>query len=429
VKALVRTLLIGVATILVSYLVWDRVEVYRLKRHIQAIAARGEPVDLSSLDAPLPSASHQEAAQLYAEAAARARDIGETDGRMTRFDVDAVVGHVDVAGLEETYRKDTPALQLLDRAATLPFAGFGDAIDGPGWASATGLPALGGLAALRADLLAYRGEGDAAAAALASAISVQRTLPDLFSRFSVQMRQFGSLRILLRHTAPSAASLEALQRAFAGLPDEDGLDRDVMLRRARFIEQQTSEGPPGVSGWQALVFHPFLTRMARLQLEQFPAVIAAARESWPDKFATLSTLAAQDAPRANRSALRAALTGRALNLAALSAAPSQAGLILAARRVAVATLAIERYRRAHGGALPPSLEAVVPAFMPAVPIDPFSGRPIAFKPVGGGYFVYSVDTNRKDDGPTLYGTGSMNPMPLPKLRDFGIRVVEHGSVQ
>jgi len=246
---------------------------------------------------------------------------------------------------------------------------------------------------------------------------------DLFNRYIVGVRQFGSLRILLRHSAPSPASLEALQRAFAALPDEDGLERDLMLRRARFIDQQSiGPGPSGMGGAAAFVFHPFLTRLARVQIEQYPDVIAAAREPWPDKFATLSTLAASSgAPRSDTSFLRGLLTGRGY-VAAMSAAPVQAGLNLAIRRVAVATLAIERYRRAHGGAVPPSLQPLVPQFLPSVPIDPFSGKPIVYTPGTDRYLVYSVDVNRNDDGGQIYGTGSMNRMPLPKTRDFGIAV-------
>jgi hypothetical protein len=424
VKALVRGFLLAVALVIVGYLVWDRVEVWRLGRDIKAIAARGEPIDLSSLEAPLPTPQHEEAARLYADAAIRAREIAQQDFRLGRIDLDAVVGQpVDVAELEATYRPDAPALQLLDRATTLPFAGFGDTGDGPEWMTIQGLQSLNALAALRVDLYAYRGDGDAAARALVAAIGLQRTLPDTFYRYTIGARQLGSLRILLRHSAPSAAALASLQQAFEGLPDEDGLVRELMLRRARLIDERSgSFFPGGASRAAAFLFHPFLTRMGRIQIEQYPEAIAAARQPWPDKFATLSTLAAESGPRANRSYLRSALTGRGVNVAALSTAPMQAGLNLAVRRVAVATLAIERYRRAHGGALPPALDALVPTLMPAVPIDPFSGQPIVFKPAADGYFVYSVDINRREDGPTLYGTGSMNPMPVPRLRDFGIKV-------
>jgi hypothetical protein len=424
VRALLRGFLLAVAGALVGYVAWDRVEVWRLGRDIKAIAARGEPIDLSSIDAPLPSPQHEEAARLYAAAAARARDITQEDFRLGRLDLDAVVGQpVNVAELEETYRPDAPALQLLDRATTLPFADFGDTSEGPEWLTLQGLQSLNALATLRADLYAYRGDGDAAARALIAAIGIQRTMPETFNRSLAAARQLGSLRILLRHSAPSAAALEALQRAFEGLPDEDNLVRELMLRRARLIEGR-ADGfvPGGVSGAGAVVFHPFLTRMARIQIEQYPEVIAAARHPWPDKFATLWTLGAYSAPRAGRSVLRSALVGDGPNIAALSSSPAAAGRNLALRRVAMATIAIERYRRAHAGQLPATLDALVPAYLAAVPRDPFTGGAMLYKPANDSYLVYSTDTNRVDNGGILYGTGSLNPMPLPKETDFGIKV-------
>jgi hypothetical protein len=33
-----------------------------------------------------------------------------------------------------------------------------------------------------------------------------------------------------------------------------------------------------------------------------------------------------------------------------------------------------------------------------------------------------VDVNRTDDGGQIYGLGSLNPLPYPRLRDLGIRV-------
>jgi hypothetical protein len=424
VKALVRGFLLAVAALLAGYVVWDRVEAWRIGRDITAIAARGEPIDLASLDAPLPTAQHQEAARLYAEAARRARDIAQQDFRLGRLDLDAVVGQpVNVAELEETFRPDAPPLQLLDRATTLPFAGFGDTSDGPEWVTTQGLQSLNALAALRADLFAYRGDGDAAARALSAAVGIQRTQMETFNRYVTGTRQLGSLRILLRHSTPSDAALESLQQAFAALPDEDTLVRELMLRRARLIDERSGGFFPGtVSGPAAFLFHPFLARMVRVQIELYPEAIAAARQPWPDKFATLSTLGASSAPRGGRSALRNALTGDWPNMAALSTSPDSAGRNLALRRVAVTTIAIERYRRRHAGRLPDALDALVPAYLSAVPRDPFSGGPIVYKPAGDSYQVYSVDTNRVDNGGSFYGTGSLNPMPQPKERDFGLKV-------
>jgi hypothetical protein len=421
VRHLLRTLLVGVAVIVVAYVGWDRVEAYRLDRAIAEIRERGEPTDVPVTAQPLPTAEQEEAARLYVAAAERAREIAGRDFRMTRYDVDTVVGSVDVRELEEIYRPDAPALQLLDRASALPFAGFGDAFDGPEWMNTQGLQALSGLSALRADLLAYRGHGDEAAQALVAALRVQRTLPDLFQRYFAGIRQFASLRVLLRHAAPSAPALERLQHAFAALPDEDGLDRDLLLRRARLIEAQAAgPRPADISAPAAFVFHPFLARAARLQLEQFPEALAAARMPWPDKYAAMAGLSAGTVPR-GRSPLRNLLTGQIVNLASLGGRAPMGGLNLAIRRVALATIAVERYRRAHAGQMPASLATLVPSLLPAVPIDPFSGEPIVYRALADGYVVYSLDINRIDNGGQFYGGGAMSNPPIT-ARDFGIRV-------
>lgn len=91
----------------------------------------------------------------------------------------------------------------------------------------------------------------------------------------------------------------------------------------------------------------------------------------------------------------------------------QRGADSAARiRNARAAIAVERYRLQHQGALPDSLNALVPEFLASVPIDPYDGKPLRYesKP-GSGYIIYSVGRNRIDDhgstrptGPTVSAT-------------------------
>jgi hypothetical protein len=62
-----------------------------------------------------------------------------------------------------------------------------------------------------------------------------------------------------------------------------------------------------------------------------------------------------------------------------------------------AALALERFRLANGHP-PAQIAEMVPAFLPAVPLDPFDGRPLRYLPEEHGYAFYSVGENRKDDG-------------------------------
>ncbi len=57
-----------------------------------------------------------------------------------------------------------------------------------------------------------------------------------------------------------------------------------------------------------------------------------------------------------------------------------------------------RLHRLKNGSYPAALDAIVPEFLPALPIDPFSGKPFLYRAEGGGFIVYSVGPDGKDDG-------------------------------
>ena len=60
--------------------------------------------------------------------------------------------------------------------------------------------------------------------------------------------------------------------------------------------------------------------------------------------------------------------------------------------------AMERFRRAKG-AFPSELGELVPEFIPAVPVDVCDGNPLRYRRnADGGYDLWSIGTDRKDDG-------------------------------
>jgi len=69
---------------------------------------------------------------------------------------------------------------------------------------------------------------------------------------------------------------------------------------------------------------------------------------------------------------------------------------VAARRVALTALAVERYRLAEGR-LPGSLSDLVPTYLEAVPEDPFDGQDLRFRRLATGYVVYSIGEDLSDD--------------------------------
>ena len=66
-------------------------------------------------------------------------------------------------------------------------------------------------------------------------------------------------------------------------------------------------------------------------------------------------------------------------------------------RVAVTSLAIERYRLA-GGSIVEELDELVPRYLESVPEDPFDGKSLRYKKLDKGYVVYSVGEDLVDDG-------------------------------
>jgi len=67
-------------------------------------------------------------------------------------------------------------------------------------------------------------------------------------------------------------------------------------------------------------------------------------------------------------------------------------------------LAIERYRLA-AGKLPDELAELVPAYLDAVPMDPFDGNELRYKKLGVGFVVYSIGEDLIDDGGKERPTG------------------------
>jgi hypothetical protein len=75
------------------------------------------------------------------------------------------------------------------------------------------------------------------------------------------------------------------------------------------------------------------------------------------------------------------------------------------RQMTLAAIALRRFQLRHGQ-LPPSLEALVPEFLPAVPYDYMSAKPLGYRlQADGSYVLYSVGEDAKDDGG--------NPSPAP----------------
>lgn len=426
---------------LAIHAVWDQVESTLLARAIAELRRRGEPVDVAARGAALPTSEQRHVAALYAAAANLALHQIRDDGyRMTRKDVENPANdpRLDAAGLEAFLLRAQSALDLLASASALDFNGFGS-IAPEFHENQSALQALSGINNLQTDVLSAAGEGDRAADVLVHSARLQRTFTIAFYRSLARARLFGSLRILFGRTSPSDAAIQRIQAAVETWPDDDGLHSELQAARALRLgtfwphpadgswalrPQQGFRGGPG----QALAFvafRPALTHAMRRQFGSFEEALAVAREQWPAKLGSARALAQKyhvdvSRPPSDRGLVRR-IADPSFGVWQLAYALPPAGTNLAMRRTSIAALAIERFRRANGGQSPPSLDTLVPAYLTAVPLDPFDGKPLKYTQDADGYVIYSVDRDRADDGGVLYGHGA-GVVGAPERRDLGIRV-------
>jgi hypothetical protein len=64
---------------------------------------------------------------------------------------------------------------------------------------------------------------------------------------------------------------------------------------------------------------------------------------------------------------------------------------------AATACAIERWRNAHGGQTPATLDDLAPRYLKGIPIDPADGRPLRYLRRDKGYVVYGLGENGVDD--------------------------------
>jgi len=83
------------------------------------------------------------------------------------------------------------------------------------------------------------------------------------------------------------------------------------------------------------------------------------------------------------------------------------------------TLALCGYRREHDQ-FPAALSDLVPEYLPTVPQDPFSGKPLVYHRTATGYLLYSIGPDGKDDGGRRVAPGTTAPGDYV-LEDLTIR--------
>jgi hypothetical protein len=455
---------------LAAHAVWDQMEANRFARLVKELRARGEPVDFAEERRPLATDEERQASRLYYAAAMLAADavprvkafasggmsnprqgLAEALRELARVPGGVPRDDPRFQQLQAEVEQATTALMLLDRATPLTFERFSPE-RGTYSYQTSDLFQLASINSLRTDLYSLQADIRNATSAQFASVRLQRTLKGLTRMLYVGT--FGSLQLLLQRTSPDAASLAKLQNAYERVASDDGLAEDLTARRAQviesvwpttarplFVQRVRSPWPwhPGNDSLMFVALRPWITHRLVAYLRELDRAIAIVRESWPEKLRgeQLADAASSASRQATMpaggwlyqvSVLRSAarlLTERAGDMLP-GGTISRAGRTLAQNRAAVMALAIERWRRVHGGALPPTLGALVPAYLREIPRDPFTGAALKFIRTADSYTVYSIGIDRVDNAGDI---GEWQPdvrgFSRGSEHDIGIRVPLH----
>lgn len=415
---------------------WDYVEARRLAALVDDIQAHGEPV---SLDRVVRQAEPGDAARYYEAAAALLDKSGlyDAQGIMRRLDfphgegMDAIVPDI-----RAWLAKNAEAEELLARATGRDFGAYP-----PGTEYSYRTDRLLGLATL-ADLRAIERNAshdpEGAARAVLQQLKIARPLQATTNDLGTVMgalvigRAMSSLGPILE-MQPSDAVLAALQDGLVKQDRDNLIEQALLTERAFVLGQYWDPGRrwfttparerPMSARW--LMLRPYLMHLVAGQVHTMNGLLETARKPWPQRL-DVPPLPG-DPPRGSGWLFQvSAAHSQWATINAHRMRTKFGAAMLAGIRTAAAAVAVARYRQASGGSLPQRLEDLVPALLPAVPIDPFSGRAVLFQANGDAFVVYSLGANRADDGGKGAGThlrrrwGANQAQDEPL--DIGIRV-------
>lgn len=304
-------------------------------------------------------------------------------------------------------RSMQPAIEMLDRGATLPECDFSQHRPHHlAWGSA---PAKA--VSLRTRELIQKGDWNAAVASLTTSLHYLRVfsadvpLVRPQSRIDVVETLLTDMQLLIE--ASSSTELRGVRDL---LDAENGLnhvesalriERDLTLRR---VVGDLSGRPGSLSlGIERWLLRPLICRIGASAVEFESAMIEASRAPWPERI---------------RGVLRTPLPRS--RVARMMLGWLREGALGITRSIAkshamAVCLRIEEYRRARG-ALPETLDTLPAATgEKELPVDPFTGQALRYRREDGAYVVYSVGEDEKDDGGAL-----MNRQGPAK--DYGYRI-------
>jgi hypothetical protein len=271
----------------VAYNGWDYVEGRRLESRLNAIRQRGEPLSLAHVFLRQnASADAAQAARFYMAAGALATDPAglsiEARNRFWQAWRDGRWLPETLAVARTVVAENREALDLVDRAAPLPFAGFSAGTSYNYRVS--DLLRLSHLCEWRAAVAVRDGQTEAALASFASDARLARALDLTPMPVGSELPTFSGLSAVAGSARTSAR--EALSRALVDIDRDDRL-RTTLINSRAFVLSGPSVFSLGLGRAPA---NPFVARTATRQLDAFAGLIAAADAPWPGRIDAMNAV-------------------------------------------------------------------------------------------------------------------------------------------
>jgi hypothetical protein len=393
------------------------------RARLKAISDRGEPIDSVALNRSYPDVTDTEnAAFVWLDGAAEMTHDAENGDGWKKFKIPSRgtnLTEVQIEWARGIVQSNQTALKTFRKAATLTKSRYPVDLT-PGFNAL--LPHLSKLKSvarlLQAEAAVAVADGDAqrAVEAVKAILGIGRSLsnePLLISQLvshATDAMAFATLDYVMRRLALTDAQLADLAAAFSRSEDPRSLSLALIGERAIFANTAkdpyaflaAAGGPPASSSVnqsaQELFFGVirmtgFFERDFGFGVDALTTNIALAKLPDPGRFASRTNWTAiEDRAREGRYILSGLL------LPALGKAVHRDTEDRAKARIAQTVLAIERFRLAHAGQLPESVDSLMPAYLRAIPSDPFDGKPLRFKRRDLGYIIYCVGPDTVDDG-------------------------------
>jgi hypothetical protein len=402
--------------------VWDFRVSRRLQSEMARIRAAREPVTFQDLKTRLPKVDEAVNAARFYQAgmdlitrSAETGDLTVEYGHCSTQGPAARPGKKLLAQSRSVLADNQLALAMFDNATNLPVCRNDLWIENGIGAI---LPRLSRprqaarLLSLRTCCLTLEGKSDAAVDSAVTSLRMTRLLDDqplliaYLVKIACQTLAFRDAQFVLQFGAPSEKALARLQNALLEVDQPREVHDMILGERVYQIETMRTliagasdltpvQAPENLmpERWpQTYRLSPWLKQMALDTLRDSDAVLVAVRNAWPAAFNDL------------KNARPIGVFGQILT-PAYQHVLVQVGRKMAAGRCTAVAVMIERYRRAHRERLPQTLADLVPAYAAALPLDPFTGKPLLYRRDKNDYTVYSVNDDQVDNG------GMVDPRP------------------